>query len=112
MVATQVALGHAQLGALNAAHASQTALAHAAPNSEIGHIAAFNSAINAVNSATTPAAHAQAITAAATALAQAANHSHSVTAATVNAVDAQLGVSVSASDAAAIASEAAAMQSK
>jgi len=83
-------------------------MAHASPHSEVGHIAAFNAAVNAVNSATTPAAHAQAVTAAATALALAANHP--VTATTVNQVDSLLGVSVSPADTAAIASQAAAMQ--
>ena len=96
------------LGGLNAAHASSVALGHAAPNSEIGMIAAYAAAINAYNSATTPAAQATALTAAATALANASNKG--VTSATVDALNLLLGVSVSSTTVDSIAAQAAAIQ--
>jgi hypothetical protein len=47
----------ATAGALNAAHASQTALSHAAPNSRVGQIATYDAAMKAAVAmpASTPA---------------------------------------------------------
>lgn len=93
---------------MNAAHASSVAFGHAAPNSEIGMIAAYAAAINAYNSATTPQAQSDAITAAATALAGASNKG--VTSATVDALNSLLGVSVDSTTVDSIAAQAAAIQ--
>jgi EF hand domain-containing protein len=49
------------LGALNAAHASETALAHAAPNSRVGKIAAYKEAELAAKAAAAAAADAEAV---------------------------------------------------
>ncbi|MGH6960944.1 MAG: hypothetical protein ACREE7_10705, partial [Dongiaceae bacterium] len=48
------------LGALNAAHASETALAHASPNSRVGKIAAYKAAALAAQAADQAVADAQA----------------------------------------------------
>jgi len=84
-------------GSLNASHASPSALAHAAPNSRVGHVAAYVAAVRAGN-----------LTAAAQALAKASNKS--VTTQTVQALNARLGVSTTESQAAAIAAKATAFQ--
>ena len=60
------------LGALNAAHASATALANASPNSRVGKIAAYQSTAAAAALAATNAATADSIAAAAAALVTAA----------------------------------------
>ena len=49
------------LGALNAAHASETALAHAAPNSRVGKIAAYKEAELTAKAAAAAAADAEAV---------------------------------------------------
>jgi hypothetical protein len=93
----------ASLGSLNASHASPSAFAHAAPNSVVGQLAAYASALNNGN-----------INAAALALAAAANHS--LTAQTVMAVNTNLtaanvlSVSVTPAQAATIAAMANALQ--
>lgn len=99
-----------KLGALNAAHASPNALAHASPNSRVGKIAAYKEAINALNAAITPADVLAAQTAAAQALANAANKS--INASTVASLDSLLGLSVSPANDAAITSQAQALQTK
>ncbi|MGH7125454.1 MAG: hypothetical protein ACREFI_13850 [Stellaceae bacterium] len=111
------------LGALNAAHASPNALAHASPNSRVGKIAAYKDAINALNVANANlaacasncgalvSAQATAQANAAQALANAANKSISTT--SVVGVDNLLGVSLSAPTTAAdLAAQAAALQTK
>jgi len=84
-----------QLGALNAAHASPTALAHAAPNSRVGMIASYDSAMTralAMPSAT-PAQRAARNSAISQARAQLATASNKpVTASVARAVDRQLGL--------------------
>src|SRR6185312_7502641 len=52
------------LGALNAAHASETALAHASPNSRVGKIAAYKEAELTAKAAAAAAADAEAVQAA------------------------------------------------
>jgi hypothetical protein len=52
------------LGALNAAHASETALAHASPNSRVGKIAAYKDAELAAKAAAEAATEAEAVQAA------------------------------------------------
>jgi hypothetical protein len=112
------------LGALNAAHTSSTAMTNAAPNSRVGEIAAYKSALSALNAAAlafnksgTPAnlmALDAAQTTAAQALAKAANKS--ITAATVTSLDALLGVSListsAPTNATTLATEAAGLQTK
>ncbi|GGF48677.1 hypothetical protein GCM10011611_63850 [Aliidongia dinghuensis] len=83
-------------------------MAHAAPGSEVGKIAAYANAINAVNTARTVAERDQAITNAAAALAAASNKGISTT--TVNAVNDRLGISVAPAAAIAIAGQASAIQ--
>jgi len=83
-------------------------MAHAAPNSEVGQIAAYASAVNAINTAPTVSARSQAITDAAKALSKAANKS--VTVATVTALNTQLGLHTSTTTTKSIATQAAAMQ--
>jgi hypothetical protein len=84
------------LGSLNAVHASPTALAHAAPTSQVGMLASYQSAMLAALAmpATTPAQIAQRNAAIASAradlLAPAANKG--LTPATVTAVDQRLGL--------------------
>jgi protein involved in temperature-dependent protein secretion len=48
------------LGALNAAHASPNALAHASPSSRVGKIAAYKESVSALNAANANLASAQA----------------------------------------------------
>jgi hypothetical protein len=106
---------------LNAAHASATALAHAAPNSEVGKVAAYKSAVadlNATNAAlaasNTPAtqsAQAVAQAKATQALATAANKA--ITTSTVTSLNSTLGISLSApTTASSLAAQAASLQSK
>jgi hypothetical protein len=80
-------------------------LAHAAPNSRVGRIAAYTAAIKSLKAAppNSPAA-ARAISKAAQSLALASNKA--VTPAAVQAVNANLGLKVSAADVAAIANQA------
>jgi hypothetical protein len=123
------------LGALNAAHASPNALAHASPNSRVGKIAAYKDAVAALNTANTNLAAAQAAFAAnpnavtqadltaaqaaqaaaqastAQALANAANKSISTS--SVVGVNNLLGVSLTAPTTSAdLAAQAAALQTK
>jgi hypothetical protein len=124
-----------QLGALNAAHASPNALAHASPSSRVGKIAAYKDSVAALNTANTNLAAAQAAFAAnpnattqaaltaaqsaqataqantAQALATAANKSISTS--SVVGVNNLLGVSLTAPTTSAdLASQAAALQTK
>jgi hypothetical protein len=93
------------LGSLNASHASSQALAHAAPNSRVGHIAAYASAIKSLEAAPPHSrAAARAISRAAQSIALASNKT--VMPATVQAVDARLGLTVSKAEAIAIANQA------
>ena len=123
------------LGALNAAHASPNALAHASPNSRVGHVAAYKEAVNGLNTANANLAAAQAAfnaspttanamalanaqtaqtnaqATAAQALATAANKS--ISASTVTGVNSLLGVSLSAPTTPdALAAQAAALQTQ
>ena len=84
-------------GSLNAAHASPTALSHAAPNSRVGQLAAYAAAVKAGN-----------LSAAAQALANASNMS--LSSQSVQAVNAKLGISMSANQAASMATAANALQ--
>jgi uncharacterized membrane protein YebE (DUF533 family) len=63
----------AGLGALNAAHASPTARAHAAPNSRVGQIASYERAMRSARAIQDPVRRATAIAEARTQLAQAGN---------------------------------------
>jgi hypothetical protein len=93
------------MGALNASHASSTALAHAAPNSRVGHLAAYAAAIKSLSAAPPNSlAAALAISQAAQALAKASNKS--VTPLSVRAVNKTMGLNVSATNVAAIADQA------
>lgn len=85
------------LGALNAAHASPSALANAAPNSRVGQVAAFARAMEAKD-----------VDAAAQALANASNKS--ISQSTVESVNAILGLHSSPALDAAVAVRAAAIQ--
>src|SRR5262249_46283479 len=93
------------MGSLNASHASTTGLAHAAPNSAVGQLAGYAAAINALNAAAPNSLAAkQATTQAAQALARASNKT--VTPATVQAVNQNLGLTVTNAPATAIANQA------
>jgi hypothetical protein len=93
------------LGSLNASHASNQALAHAAPNSRVGHLAAYAAAVKAFKAAPPNSLAAKhALSQAAQALALASNKA--VTPATVQAVNKNLGLKVSATTATAIAKQA------
>jgi hypothetical protein len=80
-----------ELGKLNAAHASSVALAHAAPDSAVGAIAAYKSEMTAALALTDPAAQESAITAARQDLASATAADLTVSA--VTKIDAMLGIS-------------------
>jgi hypothetical protein len=114
-VSAETRSGHssqaAQLGALNAAHASQTALAHAAPNSRVGLIASYRNSLLAYEQAlasnnTVQASNA--LAAAAQSLAKASNKS--ITTSSVAALNNQLGIQTSTATNAVIASQAAALK--
>lgn len=100
-----------KLGALNAAHASPTALSHASSTSEVGKIAAYANAMNAYSAAVStnePQKANEALESAAQSLAAASNKA--VTTSTVDALNSQLGLSVSPSVSAQVAAKAAALQ--
>ena len=82
-----------QLGSLNAAHASETARANAAPNSRVGQIAAYEQATLAARAAETDEAMTAFEQAAAEALAAASNKNNSDDPAVVAAVNGLLGIS-------------------
>jgi len=75
------------LGKLNAAHASPTARAHAAPNSAVGNVAAYSRALNQAQAIPDPAARQAAIAKAIAGL----NSNKPVTPGVVDQVDARLG---------------------
>ena len=84
------------LGSLNAAHASDTALAHASSHSRVGELATYKTDIAAFRAAlasNNPIAARQDLAAAAQALARAANKT--VTADTVAALNTELGIRLS-----------------
>jgi len=90
---TTVGTKSASLGKLNAAHASVRGLAHASPNSTVGQIAAYKSAMQAGD-----------VEAAATALAGVANKG--VTTQTVSELNALVGVTATQAQVAAVAQQA------
>lgn len=94
-------------GALNAAHASTTALDNAAPNSQVGKIASYKANVQSYQSALAandPVAAQAALDAAGTSLADAANKS--VTTSTVSSLNSQLGLSTTPAQTAAISTAA------
>ncbi|MBM3548838.1 MAG: hypothetical protein FJX54_17995 [Alphaproteobacteria bacterium] len=86
----------ASLGNLNAAHASATARANASPNSMVGQIAAYETAMKSALAIQDPAQRAAAITAARQDLALSANKS--LTPAAITRVDSLLGLPASPSN--------------
>jgi len=81
----------AALGKLNAAHASPTALEHAAPNSAVGAIATYQSQMNSALALTDPMAKDDAITAARQQLALTGNKQ--LTPSAITQIDGMLGIS-------------------
>jgi hypothetical protein len=102
------------LGALNAASASPTAMAHAAPTSRVGEIAAYKAAVGQLALDIANKAPAATITADQTAAAQAlaAAANKGITAGAVSALDAKLGVTLDSATTAALAAQAASLQTK
>lgn len=80
----------AELGKLNAAHASATAMQHASSKSIVGEIAAYKAAMQAALAQTDTTAQANAITAARQQLAAASNKKLTVSA--VTKIDGMLGI--------------------
>jgi hypothetical protein len=93
------------LGSLNASHVSAQGLAHAASNSRVGQLSGYAAAVHSLNAAPPHSlAASRAISQAAQALAKASNKT--VTPTVVQAVNVNLGLTVSRSNAAAIARQA------
>jgi hypothetical protein len=80
-----------ELGKLNAAHASATALDHANPNSAVGEIATYEDQMNAAMGLNDPAAKSAAITAARQQLALSSNRQ--LTSSAISKIDGMLGIS-------------------